>query len=220
MDGTSLAPLLRRGDAAGGVMPGHVVSQFHGENLAMSWYMIRRAEMKLVVWGTGEQHEPQLFNLTADPDEWHNLARGVGTVDPVTRRYAGSTRPAARGKRRREQRHPFLGLVNDLDALLRTDIDYPSVTRDVASYNIKMAKWWMGAEPHWKGVLGGTANASWSQPPGRNILSLNADWGELWKEHPPRYWHAWNEWLNVSDAAAETPEIPKCPSVVEHGWGK
>ena len=22
------------------------------------------------------------------------------------------------------------------------------------------------------------------------------------------------------DTAAETPEIPKCPSVVEHGWGK
>ena len=40
----------------------------------MSWFMIRRGEMKLVQWGSGEQHPPQLFNLTADPDEWHNLA--------------------------------------------------------------------------------------------------------------------------------------------------
>ena len=54
-------------------------------------------------------------------------------------------------------------------------------------------------------------------------LLLNDDvtmGGELWKEHPPWYWQAWNKWLNVSEAAVETPEIPKCPSAVEHGWGK
>ena len=37
VDGTSLVPLLERGDAASGTHPDHVISQFHGENLAMSW---------------------------------------------------------------------------------------------------------------------------------------------------------------------------------------
>ena len=53
--------LLEHGDAASGGYPDSVISQFHGENLVMSWYMIRRGEMKYVVWGTGEQHPPQLL---------------------------------------------------------------------------------------------------------------------------------------------------------------
>ena len=61
VDGHSLVPLLEHGDAASGGYPDSVISQFHGENLVMSWYMIRRAEMKYVVWGTGTQHPPQLL---------------------------------------------------------------------------------------------------------------------------------------------------------------
>jgi hypothetical protein len=38
--------------------------------------MIREDEMKAVFWGTGKEHSAQLFNLTADPDEHHNLAVG------------------------------------------------------------------------------------------------------------------------------------------------
>jgi hypothetical protein len=34
--------------------------QFHGENAGMSWFMLRRGDMKLVQWGTGEQHHPQV----------------------------------------------------------------------------------------------------------------------------------------------------------------
>ena len=37
IDGTSLLALLAHGDAAASSHPSHVVSQFHGENLAMSW---------------------------------------------------------------------------------------------------------------------------------------------------------------------------------------
>eukprot|EP01051_Picozoa_sp_SAG22_P015367 SAG22_NODE_1996_length_3186_cov_23.257856_4_plen_79_part_00 len=40
----------------------------------MSWYMVRRAEMKLVAWGTGKEHPFQLFNLTRDPDEVRSKA--------------------------------------------------------------------------------------------------------------------------------------------------
>ena len=72
----------------------------------MSWFMLRRAEMKYVVWGTGKEHPPQLFNLTADPNEWINLA-----VHP---------------------RGDYSALVTELDTLLKTAIDYPEVARDVA----------------------------------------------------------------------------------------
>ena len=69
VDGQSLVPLLVHGDAAAGGYKDSVISQFHGENLVMSWYMIRKdladgSQMKYVVWGTGEEHSPQLFNLT------------------------------------------------------------------------------------------------------------------------------------------------------------
>ena len=202
VDGTSLVPLLQHGDAASDSHPAHVVSQFHGENLAMSWYMVRRAEMKYVAWGTGEQHEPQLFNLTADPDEWNNLAEGLGQLFG-----ARATSAEARAA------HPYGALASELDALLRTEIDYPSVTRDVANYNMQMTRWWMGVESNWRGVLEG-GNAT--HPQGKNHGVLNADWGELWNEHPDDYFKAWWLWLNSTDGVGG-PAIPSCPSTLTYG---
>ena len=202
LDGTSLVQLLQRGDAAAASHPDHIVSQFHGENLAMSWYMVRRGEMKYVAWGTGEQHEPQLFNVTSDPDEWVNLARGTGLLHGPGKALAEEL--AA---------HPYGALASELDVLLRTEIDYPAVTMDVANYNIQMTRWWMGIENNWRGVLAG-GNAT--HPQGRGNGALNADWGELWLEHPDKYFKAWWLWLNSSSTG--TPAIPKCPSTLEHGW--
>lgn len=234
IDGTSLVPLLQRGDAASGTHPDHVVSQFHGENLVMSWYMVRRAEMKYIAWGTGEQHEPQLFvssctsrislsfhpllllftsppnlkhshrclkNLTADPDEWNNLAQGLG---PLHGAFAASAAQRAA--------HPFGALTSELDALLLTEIDYPSVTLDVAKYNLQMVRWWMGVEGNWRGVLEG-GNAT--HPQGNNHGVLNADWGELWNEHPDAYFKAWWLWLNSTNR--DIPAIPLCPSTLTYG---
>lgn len=204
LDGTSLVPLLQHGDAAAASHPDHIVSQFHGENLAMSWYMVRRGEMKYVAWGTGEQHEPQLFNVTSDPDEWVNLAAGLGILHGP-----------AKASAREVAAHPYGGLASELDALLRTDIDYPAVTLDVATYNIQMTRWWMGIESNWRGVLEG-GNSSHPKM-SRQAKPLNADWGELWLEHPDKYFTAWWRWLNSSSTAG-TPAIPKCPSTLEHGW--
>jgi len=193
VDGDSLVRLLKHGDAAAASHRDHVVSQFHGENLAMSWYMVRQGDLKYVVWGTGEEHLPQLFNLTADPDEWSNLADP--TVDPS-----------------HYHRHQQSG--KDMDALLRTYIDYPSITREVAQYNLNMARWWMNTEPHWAGVLSGTQDASWPQPPGKKTpAQLNADWGELWSEHPSWYQAAWDRWSGEGDVL-----IPKCPATATHNW--
>merc|ERR1712232_652505 len=59
VDGTSLVPMLQHGDKASASHPDHVVSQFHGETIGASWYMIRQGHMKYVVWGTGEENPPQ-----------------------------------------------------------------------------------------------------------------------------------------------------------------
>ena len=184
----SLKPLLERGDAAKDSHRDFIISQFHGENAAMSWFMLRRADMKYVVWGTGAEHPPQLFNLTEDPDEWNNLALQSGPSGK------GGTsgklgKPGEPGK--------WAPLIKELDSLLKTAINYPEVARDVARYNLEMARWWTRTEPNWRGVLNGSKLASHSQPPGHDCGKKPeacelaegqvADWGEIWSEHPSWY---------------------------------
>lgn len=193
LDGSSLVPFLQNGDDAVAVAnhPDHIVSQFHGENLAMSWYMIRRDEMKYVVWGTGQEHIPQLFNLTADPQETTNVHN--------------------------ESNH-YRALVNDLDALLQETIDYPKVSLSVATYNQQMAKWWMSTQPQWQAILNGTANAT-GAPQAQQCLANKSlcprggsDWGEVWQLHDEEYLEAWNDWLTSE------PAIVPCPSNLTYNW--
>ncbi len=205
IDGTSLVPLLQKGDAAADSHPDHIISQFHGENAGMSWFMLRKGDMKLVQWGTGEQNPPQLFNLTADPDEWHNLALDT----PGNAQY----KP----------------LLAELDKVLRAKIDYPEVAKDVARYNIQMARWWTRTEPNWRAVLAGKGLAEHSQPPGHNcsdpkaaerceIFADEAWWGELWQTYPDGYWSAWNHWIEGS--IGDDVSMPACPSGLVHDWKK
>merc|ERR1711907_852374 len=170
----------------------------------MSWFMLRRAEMKYVAWGTGVEHPPQLFNLTADPDEWHNLA-----LHDNNGRWAP--------------------LIQELDSLLRTAINYPAVARDVARYNLEMARWWVKTEPNWRGVLNGSKLASHSQPPGRDCTKHPAsceltdgnvkEWGDIWSKHPDWYFEAWDRWIDTPSNATDSKLIPRCPSALVHDWG-
>lgn len=198
-DGTSLVPFLSAdpGAAASAKHPAVAVCQFHGENLIMSWYMVREGEMKYVVWGTGKEHDPQLFNLTADPDEETNLALTPGGAAEVTR----------------------------LDALLRQHIDYPAVSIDVAQYNLDMAHWWVANDPDWRGILNGTCgkgNKNCKGPtaecptcpdaPKPQAPELNADWGSQWQKHPDAFWKAWQEWFDGS------ARVVPCPSNLTYNW--
>lgn len=189
LDGVSLVPLLQRGDAAADSHPDHVVSQFHGENLVMSWYMIRRADLKLVVWGTGAEHPPQLFNLTADPDEMHNLALKPGYADTVS----------------------------ELDALLRTEINYPNVSLAVAKYNIEMAQWWMRNESNYQSILNGTEMAKYQRGPQACLMSHEkcqggSDWGEVWRIRNDDYQSAWDAWIEAG------PRVVPCPDSLTYNW--
>lgn len=112
-------------------------------------------------------------------------------------------------------------LIVKLDAELLKQVDYPSVSMDVARYNIDMARWWMDSTPTWAAIVNGswavTGNRTWEQS---TRGELNEDWGELWQTKPltghgatpSDYWKAWNEWVNAD--AVITP----CGDELTHNW--
>ena len=132
LNGESLVPLLV--DSAESVVeskrPPFVVSQFHGCNIAMSWFLVVKKyadgrTYKLIRYGTGREVPSLLFDLLRDPDEMENLA-GNSSLAPV---------------------------VDDLDRSLRSVVDYPSVARGVASYNRESFVWWMNTTGDWRKAI-------------------------------------------------------------------
>eukprot|EP00945_MAST-04E_sp_MAST-4E-sp1_P001541 g1541.t1 len=114
LDGKSLVKLVEASSPDG--RPDFVVSQFHGCNIAMSWFAIvqrvacygrQKCLVKYIRWGTGKEVEDQLFNLTNDPDERKNIAR-----DPE-----------------------FASLIEQLDQNLKSVVNYEEVAEEVALYN-------------------------------------------------------------------------------------
>ena len=96
----------------------------------MSWYMIvqplqcwgdQACTLKYIVYGTGNEVPSQLFDLTNDPDEMTNL---IGNTD-------------------------FQTAIQTLDGNLRSVVDYPRVSRNVAQYNKDSFVKWVQRTPHW-----------------------------------------------------------------------
>lgn len=142
-DGYSLAPFLLHGQDKDGGRPDWVLSQFHGDDIAMSWFMLVQGGYKYVAWGLGPGAaypghpgavvNPQLFNLQDDPDELTDLWS------------------------------PASPLAADMDATLRAAIDYPSVALDVAQYQLDMFAWWRGANAGtWEGQLADPSRVRWA----------------------------------------------------------
>ncbi|EDQ84361.1 uncharacterized protein MONBRDRAFT_34742 [Monosiga brevicollis MX1] len=134
LDGISLVPRVVEQKPLANTS--FAISQFHGADLGMSWYLIRYQNWKLVTYGTGQEVAPQLFDMVNDPGETHDV----------------------------HAQHP--DLVAQLDALLRSRIDYPSVSLDVATYNLAMGKWWINSTgPGWKDTLASFPSwgASWAR---------------------------------------------------------
>ena len=138
----------------------YVVSQFHGINIAMSWFLVVKKvtnrTYKLIQYGTGKEVMPQLFELVSDPDETINLAHNSS----------------------------YAGILLELDADLRSVVNYPDVARDVASYDKQSFRCWMeNVEGDWREV----------------IHESNLRWTPSWDEDSEGAFRAVEEWLSKPD---------------------
>jgi arylsulfatase A-like enzyme len=152
LDGFSLVPMLpspggsgSESNAAGSVAPtsasaaatphpDFVVSQFHGDNIAMSWFLIvkktsARTVHKLIIWGTGAEVPSLLFELNSDPSENANL---IATKAGLAAHRA---------------------LVDSLSAQLLSVVNYPAVALSVANYGRDSFNGWVASTPGWRDAL-------------------------------------------------------------------
>jgi arylsulfatase A-like enzyme len=127
-DGFDLAPFFAPGVERDDARPPFVVVQNADTDQSMSWAAVVNGSHKLVIYGTGAEVPPQLFDLAADPGETRNLANSSD---------AARAAEAA------------------LDAALRSVIDYAAVARDIAAYQLAQFKFWVNATRDWRAVLAG-----------------------------------------------------------------
>ena len=129
LDGKSLVKLVETSSSSG--RPDFIVSQFHGCNVAMSWFAIvqrvscqggQECLVKYIRWGTGKEVEDQLFDLTNDPDERINLVKN----------------PA------------FSSTIKNLDENLKQVVNYTVVAEEVALYNKESLKSWISNNADWR----------------------------------------------------------------------
>ena len=112
IDAHSLLPFLELNTSSKRPYPDYSLSQFHGDTIHLSWFMLRQGAYKYVAYGSGKEVPPRLFNIEYDPDELHDLA---------------SSMPEK---------------VAQMDQKLRSIIDYPAVSADVESYNKESFALW------------------------------------------------------------------------------
>jgi len=100
LDGHSLMPLARgeRDDAR----PDWILSEFHGTSCDTGVFMVRRGDWKYVAY---PGYDPQLYDMTNDPGEIHDLA---------------PSQPER---------------VREMDVLLRSIVDYEAVDAKVKAYD-------------------------------------------------------------------------------------
>ncbi|XP_017272620.1 arylsulfatase K [Kryptolebias marmoratus] len=116
LSGHSLLPLISKSsDFSKKPHPDWVLSEYHGCNANASTYMLRVGPWKYITYSDGFSIPPQLFNLTLDKDELHNVVREFPDV----------------------QAH--------LDELLRSIVDYPEVSKAVHLYNREAFAAWRGS---------------------------------------------------------------------------
>lgn len=106
LSGHSLLPLVSTSRAFTKKQhPDWVLSEYHGCNVNASTYMIRSGRWKYITYADGYSVPPQLFDLTRDKEELHNVVLKF----PVVQVY--------------------------LEKMLRSIVDYPKVSTAVHLYN-------------------------------------------------------------------------------------
>eukprot|EP00051_Salpingoeca_urceolata_P010478 m.128037 g.128037 ORF g.128037 m.128037 type:complete len:661 (+) comp16724_c3_seq2:61-2043(+) len=131
LHGLSLAPLLglNTTQPAAFHRPAHVVSEYMGEESVAPTFMLRQGSLKLVVRSDGRNRDsrqghhsqphlaPQLFNVDDDPHEANDLASDHADI------------------------------VNQLDDILRSVVDYDTVAGEVVLEGKTTAKRWASQFP-------------------------------------------------------------------------
>lgn len=180
--------------------PQYAISQGHMADNAISWFVIREGDWKLIVYGTGRENAPQLFNITADPMERNDL--GAAPNDEHQEVIAALTTTLSEA------------FKSFTEAGIPVGQDFPAVALDVADYNIKMMQWYIGggwnstaggnvpmghcgrkAGCHdWKeavmepggGLPGGASGEAWSQGGGWGSAKAALSAIEAWVNAPPK----------------------------------
>ncbi|XP_070690032.1 arylsulfatase K [Pempheris klunzingeri] len=113
LSGHSLLPLLSKASAFSQKQRSDwVLSEYHGCNVNASTYMLRSGRWKYIAYADGLSVPPQLFDLTLDKEELHNVVL------------------------------KFPDVRVHLDKLLRSIVDYPKVSSIVHLYNKKAFGAW------------------------------------------------------------------------------
>lgn len=113
LSGHSLLPLLSQSAVRPTQpRPDWVLSEYHGCNANASTYMLREGRWKYITYADGLSVPPQLFDLTVDKEELHNVAS------------------------------KFPDVCRHLDKLLRSAVDYPQVSQAIRLYNKQQFAAW------------------------------------------------------------------------------
>ncbi|KAM4616029.1 arylsulfatase K isoform 2-T2 [Polymixia lowei] len=113
ISGHSFLPLLSKAIAHSQKLgPGWVLSEYHGCNANASTYMLRTGRWKYIAYADGLSIPPQLFDLTLDKEELHNVVLKFPEVSA------------------------------HLDKQLRSIVDYPKVSKAVHLYNKQQFTAW------------------------------------------------------------------------------
>lgn len=113
LSGHSLLPLLSKASTFSKKQhPDWVLSEYHGCNVNASTYMLRSGRWKYIAYADGVSVPPQLFDITLDKEELHDVALKYPNV----------------------RAH--------LDKLLRSIVDYPKVSTTVHRYNKEAFSAW------------------------------------------------------------------------------
>ncbi|KAM7391820.1 hypothetical protein PAMP_022477 [Pampus punctatissimus] len=113
LSGHSLLPLLSKSNTFSlRKHPDWILSEYHGCNVNASTYMLRSGQWKYITYADGQSVHPQLFDLTLDTEELHNVVL------------------------------KFPDVRLHLDKLLRSIVDYPKVSTTVHIYNKKAFGAW------------------------------------------------------------------------------
>jgi arylsulfatase A-like enzyme len=131
LDGHSFVSLLSSrpsgsADSTKTTRPDYVISQFHGDNIAMSWFLIvqrfQDTFYKLIVWGTGQEVPSMFFDLNKDPKEMRNL-------------IAESN---------------YTSIINEMKKNLNSVVDVDKVAMSVLNYSHAMMINWINQTSNWR----------------------------------------------------------------------